>query len=134
MRSRAFASSPIAIASATRIRAIVRRSTPPCCSASCVPRSAFTITAPHPNTGTLSPLQPPIHTQVADRLAAPVGDRLGEERLGRRSQPQVGDHRRHGPRRGRAVPVLPLPLHAEPPLGEKRAVHALSATLCDHPA
>src|SRR5258708_18943720 len=111
MRSRALASSPIAIASATRIRAIVRRSTPPCCSASCVPRSAFTITAPRPNTGTLSPLQPPFYTQVADRLAAPVGDRLGHQPLRLRSQPPVRQHRRPREPRRSPPPVLHLQRH-----------------------
>src|SRR5947208_55471 len=117
IRSRSSASSPWAIAVATRINAMV-------CGSS--------ILIPHPPSPIISFLQPPIYPQLADFVAPRIDVVPHHQRLRLRLHPQLGQHCRHRQRRRRAVAVLDLEGDAESLRHEQRAVHSLGPDLCEH--
>src|SRR5205809_661049 len=119
MRSRSCASSPLAIAMATRTKATVLASNVP---------------FPAPGSLILLLLQSPIYPQLSHLVAPGIDVGPHSERFRLRLDPQVGQHCRNRQRRGGAVAVFDLERDPQPLGHDQRAVHALGADLGEHAA
>src|SRR3989442_9493204 len=123
IRSRSAASSPFAMAAATRTSAMV-------CGSSVAPaRPAFPpaliVPLPTPHVTIFSFHQSSIYPQLPDHVPARVARGRDEQGLRDRLEPQLAQHGRHGQGGRRAVAVLDLEGEPQPFPGEQGAVNPL---------
>src|SRR2546427_495652 len=118
---------PSASAAAARTSAVV-------CASSAAPRAELTLPFRNPQSAIVSFREPSIYPHLTHRLPPRVHRGVRHERRRLRPEPQLGQDRRHGERRGDRVTVLDLQRDPMAFLRQQPAVHALGPDLHDDAA